>query len=327
MGGSDILKNVVIAVMHPQDDEHDEPWRELVVVGVPGDRTVDMKRLEAQFTPAEIEEATDEDLKKHPELVKGYIGPMAFGPQARGGEKAENANETGEALRYLIDAHIARGSAWFTGADEAGVDYYDLVYGRDFEADGVVEAVQVRHGDMSPDGSGPLSFERGVEIGQVFQLGLKYSNALGLKVLDQNGKTVPVWMGSYGIGVSRVMACIAETHHDEKGLAWPAIIAPAQVHVVATGKDAAAFEAAEQLIADLEAKGIEVIFDDRKKVSPGVKFKDAELIGVPLIAVAGRDTVNNGTIEVRDRNGENAEAVPVADAAQMIADRVAALLK
>ena len=196
-----------------------------------------------------------------------------------------------------------------------------------FEADGTVEAVQVRHGDMSPDGSGPLSFERGVEIGQVFQLGLKYSNALGLKVLDQNGKTVPVWMGSYGIGVSRVMACIAETHHDEKGLAWPAVIAPAQVHVVATGKDAAAFEAAEQLIGELEAKGIEVIFDDRKKVSPGVKFKDAELIGVPIIAVAGRDTVNNGTIEVRDRNGENAEAVPVADAAQAIADRVAALLK
>ena len=185
---SDILKNVVIAVMHPQDEDHDEPWRELVVVGVPGDRTVDMKRLEAQFTPAEIEEATDEDLKKHPELVKGYIGPMALGPQARDGKKAENASETGDALRYLIDAHVARGSAWFTGADEAGVDYYDLVYGRDFEADGVVEAVQVRHGDMSPDGSGPLSFERGVEIGQVFQLGLKYSNALGLKVLDQNGK-------------------------------------------------------------------------------------------------------------------------------------------
>ena len=315
MGGSDILKNVVIAVMHPQDDEHDEPWRELVVVGVPGDRTVDMKRLEAQFTPAEIEEATDEDLKKHPELVKGYIGPMAFGPQARGGEKAENANETGEALRYLIDAHIARGSAWFTGADEAGVDYYDLVYGRDFEADGVVEAVQVRHGDMSPDGSGPLSFERGVEIGQVFQLGLKYSNALGLKVLDQNGKTVPVWMGSYGIGVSRVMLVSLKPTMTRRAWHGRPSSLPPRSHVVATGKDAAAFEAAEQLIADLEAKGIEVIFDDRKKVSPGVKFKDAELIGVPLIAVAGRDTVNNGTIEVRDRNGENAEAVPVADAA------------
>mgnify|MGYP000414623933 CR=1 FL=1 len=118
-------EDVVIAVMHPQDDEHDEPWRELVVVGVPGDRTVDMKRLEAQFTPAEIEEATDEDLKKHPELVKGYIGPMALGPQARDGKKAENASETGDALRYLIDAHVARGSAWFTGADEQDVDYYD----------------------------------------------------------------------------------------------------------------------------------------------------------------------------------------------------------
>ena len=317
---SDILKNVVITVKHPEDEEHDEPWREVIVVGVPGDRTVDMKRLEAQFAPAELEEATEEDLKQHPELVPGYIGPMVLGPQA---EAAGVKNP----VRYLIDAHVVKGSAWFTGADENEVDYYNLVYGRDFKVDGVVEAVEVRHGDMSPDGSGPLSFERGVEIGQVFQLGLKYSKALDLKVLDQNGKTVPVWMGSYGIGVSRVMACIAETHHDEKGLAWPAIIAPAQVHVVATGKDAAAFEAAEQLIADLEAKGIEVIFDDRKKVSPGVKFKDAELIGVPLIAVAGRDTVNNGTIEVRDRNGENAEAVPVADAARVIADRVAALLK
>lgn len=314
---TDILKNVVVAVKHAEDDEHDEPWRELVIVGIPGDRTVDMKRLEAQFAPAEIEEATEEDFKAHPELVQGYIGPMAFGPQ-NGGD---------DALRYLIDAHVARGSAWFTGADEVDVDYYDLVYGRDFEADGVVEAVEVRDGDMSPDGSGPLSFERGVEIGQVFQLGLKYSEALGLKVLDQNGKTVPVWMGCYGIGVSRVLACIAETHHDDRGLAWPANIAPAQVHIVATGKDAQAFDAAETLVAELEGRGIEVIFDDRKKVSPGVKFKDAELIGVPIIAVAGRDTVNNGTIEVRDRNGENSQAVPAESAAQVIADRLESMLK
>ena len=314
---TDILKNVVVAVKHAEDDEHDEPWRELVIVGIPGDRTIDMKRLEAQFAPDEIEEATEEDFKAHPELVQGYIGPMAFGPQ----------NDGDDALRYLIDAHVARGSAWFTGADEVDVDYYDLVYGRDFEADGVVEAVEVRDGDMSPDGSGPLSFERGVEIGQVFQLGLKYSEALGLKVLDQNGKTVPVWMGCYGIGVSRVLACIAETHHDDRGLAWPANIAPAQVHIVATGKDVQAFEAAGTLVAELEGRGIEVIFDDRKKVSPGVKFKDAELIGVPIIAVAGRDTVNNGTIEVRDRNGENNQAVPAESAAQVIADRLEAMLK
>ena len=177
---SDILKNVVITVKHPEDEEHDEPWREVIVVGVPGDRTVDMKRLEAQFAPAELEEATEEDLKQHPELVPGYIGPMVLGPQA---EAAGVKNP----VRYLIDAHVVKGSAWFTGADENEVDYYNLVYGRDFKADGVVEAVEVRHGDMSPDGSGPLSFERGVEIGQVFQLGLKYSKALDLKVLDQNG--------------------------------------------------------------------------------------------------------------------------------------------
>ena len=318
----DILKNVVVAVKHAEDDNHDEPWRELVVVGVPGDRVVDMKRLEAQFAPAEIEEANEDDFKAHPELVKGYIGPMTFGPQARGGKKATSADEAEGALRYMVDAHVARGSAWFTGADEADVDYYDLVYGRDFEADGVVEAVEVRHGDMSPDGSGPLSFERGVEIGQVFQLGLKYSNALDLKVLDQNGKAVPVWMGCYGIGVSRVLACIAETHHDERGLAWPSVIAPASVHVVATGKDEQAFEAAEKLVAELEARGVEVMYDDRKKVSPGVKFKDAELIGVPLIAVVGRDYVNEGTIEIRDRDGENKIAVPAAEAVETLLARL-----
>lgn len=322
---ADILKNVVIAVKHAEDENHDEPWRELVVVGVPGDRVVDMKRLEAQFAPSEIEEATEDDLKAHPELVRGYIGPMGVGPQARGGKKAATADDAGDALRYLIDAHVARGSAWFTGADERDVDYYNLVYGRDFKADGVVEAVEVRHGDMSPDGSGPLSFERGVEIGQVFQLGLKYSKALDLKVLDQNGKAVPVWMGCYGIGVSRVLACIAETHHDEAGLAWPSVIAPAAVHVVATGKDAAAFEGAEKLVAELETKGLEVIYDDRKKVSPGVKFKDAELIGVPLVAVVGRDYVNDGTIELRDRNGENKVAVPAAEAADALTERFAAL--
>ena len=315
---SDILKNVVITVKHPEDEEHDEPWREVIVVGVPGDRTVDMKRLEAQFAPAELEEATEEDLKQHPELVPGYIGPMVLGPQA---EAAGVKNP----VRYLIDAHVVKGSAWFTGADENEVDYYNLVYGRDFKVDGVVEAVEVRHGDMSPDGSGPLSFERGVEIGQVFQLGLKYSKALDLKVLDQNGKAVPVWMGCYGIGVSRVLACIAETHHDEAGLAWPSVIAPAAVHVVATGKDAVAFEGAEKLVAELEAKGLEVIYDDRKRVSPGVKFKDAELIGVPLVAVVGRDYVNDGTIELRDRNGENKVAVPAAEAADALAERFAAL--
>lgn len=320
--GSDILKNVVIAVKHAEDDEHDKPWRELVVVGVPGDRQLDMKRLEAQFAPSEIEEATDEDLQAHPELVVGYIGPMVLGPQAR-----REGSGIAQPLRYFVDAHIARGSAWFTGADEQDVDYINLVYGRDFEADGTVEAVVVRDGDMSPDGSGALTIQRGVEIGQVFQLGLKYSKALDLKVLDEHGKTVPVWMGCYGIGVSRVLACIVESHHDDKGIAWPAIIAPAQVHVVATGRDAKAFEVAEDLVSTLDAQGMEVIYDDRPKVSPGVKFKDAELIGVPLVVIAGRDTVNNGTIEIRNRDGSDVEVVPAEQAAARIAERAQALME
>ncbi len=315
----DVLKNLVIAVKHPEDDKHDRPWRELVAVAVPGDRQVDLKRLEAQFAPNEIEEANQGDLAAHPELVKGYIGPGVLGPQAR--EKSIS-----DPVRYFMDAHVARGSEWLTGGDRQGLHVAHAVYGRDFDVDGVVEAVQVRQGDMSPDGSGPLSFQRGVEIGQVFQLGLKYSNALGLKVLDSNGKAVPVWMGCYGIGVSRVLACIAESHHDDKGLAWPVAVAPAQVHVIATGKDSVAFDAAERLVGELEARGVEVLFDDRRKVSPGVKFKDAELIGVPVVAVAGRDTVSNGTIEVRDRTGERSVAVPADSAADKIVERVRELL-
>ncbi|OZG50180.1 prolyl-tRNA synthetase ProS [Bombiscardovia coagulans] len=316
---ADTLKNLIIAVKRTEDENHDMPWREIVAIGLPGDRQVDMKRLEAQFAPYEIEEATEEDLKAHPEFIKGYIGPMVLGPQARAKE------EISEPVRYLMDAHVARGSQWITGGDRDGMHIFNAVYGRDFEADGTVEAVAVRQGDMSPDGSGPLSFERGVEIGQVFQLGLKYSKALDLQVLDQNGKAVPVWMGCYGIGVSRVLACIAESHHDEKGLAWPLAIAPAQVHVLATGKKEEAFQAAEKVVAELEERDIEVIYDDRPKVSPGVKFKDAELLGMPLIAIAGRDTIDNGTIEIRNRDGSESISVPVDEAAQTIANRIAAL--
>lgn len=311
---SDILKNVAVTLIHPADSEHKEAWREVVVVGVPGDREVDTKRLEAAFSPCEVEEASEEDLKKHPELVLGFIGPKALGPQAR--QAADGASDC--AVRYFVDAHIARGSAWYTGADKNGVDYVNLVYGRDFEADGVVEALRVREGDMSPDGSGPLSFERGVEIGQVFQLGLKYTNALGFSVLNQNGKTQPVWMGSYGIGVSRTLACIAEFHHDEQGLAWPMSVAPAQVHVVIAGKADELSAEAEKLVAELSRNGVEVLFDDREKVGAGVKFKDAELIGVPLIAVVGRGFSNDGTIEVRNRHTGESLQVPADQAAETL---------
>ena len=318
---ADTLKNVVVALEHP------DGYRELVAIGLPGDREVDLKRLEAAVSPAAVEAAGDADFARHPELVKGYIGPGTLGRTGTGRK---------DAVRYLLDPRVVPGTRWITGADEPGRHVFDLVAGRDFVGDGTVEAAEVRAGDPAPDGSGPLELARGIEIGHIFALGRKYAEALGLKVLNENGKAVTVTMGSYGIGVSRAVAALAETNHDEAGLAWPIGVAPAQVHIVATGKDAAVFAACEELAADLHGQGVEVLYDDRFKVSPGVKFADAELLGVPVIVVVGRGLAD-GVVEVRLRRpsdaglapGERpaAEQVPVAHAALRVADVVSGLLE
>ncbi|RHA43129.1 proline--tRNA ligase [Cellulomonas rhizosphaerae] len=304
---ADTLKNVVVALVQPSGE------RELLVIGLPGDREVDLKRLEAGVAPAEVETAGDADFARHPELVRGYIGPSVLGPNGAEGS-----------VRYLLDPRVVEGSRWITGANEQGRHVFDLVAGRDFTADGTVEAAEVRAGDPAPDGSGPLELARGIEIGHIFALGRKYASALGLTVLDQNGKAQVVTMGSYGIGVTRVLAALAEANHDERGLAWPAHVAPAQVHVVATGKDEAVFEAAESIAQTLHSRGIEVIYDDRPKVSPGVKFADAELLGVPLVVVVGRGLAE-GVVEVRPRVGGTAEQVAVAEAADRVAELVDSL--
>ena len=306
---ADTLKNVVLAVVQP------DGTRELLVVGLPGDREVDLKRLEAALAPAEAEPAGDGDFAKNPVLVKGDIGPQVLGRAHTGDEKA---------IRYLVDPRVVAGTRWITGANEPGKHVFDLVAGRDFVADGTVECAEVRAGDPAPDGSGPLELARGIEIGHIFQLGRKYADALGLKVLDVNGKQVTVTMGSYGIGVTRALAALAEANHDEKGLAWPAHVAPAHVHVVATGKDPAVFEAAETIAQELSAQRVEVLYDDRPKVSPGVKFADAELLGVPLVVVVGRGLAD-GVVEVRPRVGGEAVSVPVAEAAQRVVEMVEAL--
>ncbi|QTE30582.1 proline--tRNA ligase [Pengzhenrongella sicca] len=323
---ADTLKNVVLALVQPSGA------RELLVVGLPGDREVDLKRLEASLAPAEVETATAADLATRPELVKGYIGSAALGENA--GTDAKGAPL---GVRYLLDPRISIGTRWITGANEPGRHVFDLVAGRDFLAAGqggaanTVEAAEVRAGDEAPDGSGPLELARGIEIGHIFALGRKYAKALGLTVLDKNGKATVVTMGSYGIGVSRVLAALAEAHHDDAGLAWPAQVAPAHVHVVATGKDPAVFEAAESIATTLSSRGIEVLFDDRPKVSPGVKFADAELLGVPLVVVVGRGLAD-GVVEVRprvasaDADAPQAEQVPVADAPDRIAELLDALL-
>ncbi|MEZ7898997.1 MAG: proline--tRNA ligase [Flaviflexus sp.] len=297
---ADTLKNVVLALSHPDGE------REIIVVGVPGDREVDLKRIEASVSPAEVEVAGPEDLKKHPELVAGYIGPDVIGPNSPSRTTDEDGNTSGS-VRYLLDPRIARGSAWITGANEVDKHQFNVVYGRDFEADGTIEAVEIREGDPAPDGSGPLELARGIEIGHIFQLGRKYAEALDLKVLDENGKAQVVTMGSYGIGVTRVLASIAEKNHDDLGLVWPINLAPAHVHVLATGKGEDIFGKAEELASQLSDAGFEVVYDDRPKVSAGVKFKDYELLGIPYGLVIGRGLAD-GKVEIRNRaTGESTE--------------------
>ena len=291
---ADTLKNVVVTVVQP------DGARAPLVIGLPGDREVDLKRLGAQLEPAEVDAFTEADFADHPGLVKGYIGPGALGTESVTG------------IRYLLDPRVSTGTAWVTGADQPGRHVFDLVAGRDFTADGTIEAAQVREGDPSPDGSGPLQLARGIEMGHIFQLGRKYAEALGLKVLDENGKLVTVTMGSYGIGVSRAVAAVAENTCDAKGLAWPRELAPFDVQVLATGKGAEVLEAATDLARQLDEAGVSVLLDDRK-ASPGVKFADAEIMGMPTTVVVGRGLAQ-GTVELRDRRTGLNEEVALADA-------------
>ncbi|APE36018.1 proline--tRNA ligase [Nocardia mangyaensis] len=296
---ADTLKNVMVKLRHPDGKT------EILGIGIPGDREVDDKRLEAAVEPAEVELLTEADFAANPFLVKGYIGPKSL--QANG-------------IRYLVDPRVVEGTAWITGADVAGKHVVGLVAGRDFTPDGTIEAAEVRDGDPSPDGAGPLVSARGIEIGHIFQLGRKYTDAFDVDVLGENGKPVRLTMGSYGIGVSRMVAVIAEQQHDDKGLRWPAEIAPFDVHVVIANKDAAAREGAEQVVAGLDSQGLEVLFDDRT-ASPGVKFKDAELLGMPWILVIGRGWAD-GKVELRNRATGAAEEIPAEDAVAAVTAKI-----
>ncbi|OMC53947.1 proline--tRNA ligase [Mycobacterium sp. IS-2888] len=297
---ADTLKNVLVKVRQPGGD-----W-ELLAIGVPGDREVDDKRLSAALEPAEYELLGDDDFAKYPFLVKGYIGP-----------KALRDND----VRYLVDPRVVDGTSWITGADEPGRHVVGLVAGRDFTADGTIEAAEVREGDPSPDGAGPLVSARGIEVGHIFQLGRKYTDAFTVDVLGEDGKPVRLIMGSYGLGVSRLVAVVAEQQHDELGLRWPASIAPFDVHLVIANKDAEARAGATRLAADLDRLGLEVLLDDRT-ASPGVKFKDAELLGMPWIVVVGRGWAD-GVVELRDRFG--GQTRELAAGTSLATDIVAAL--
>jgi prolyl-tRNA synthetase len=297
--GADTLKNVVFMVTAP------DGARAPLAIGLPGDREVDLKRLEAVLTPSVVGPFEEADFAKHPSLVKGYIGPPLLGEAGASG------------IRFLVDPRVVTGTRWITGANVAGQHVYDLVAGRDFEADGVIDVAEVRDGDECPSCGGGLMLARGIEIGHIFQLGRKYAEALGLRVLDEKGELVTVTMGSYGIGVSRAVAAIAEQSHDDKGLIWPREISPADIHLIATGKSDEPFEAAEKLAADLDAAGVRVLYDDRRGVSPGVKFNDSELLGIPTIVVVGKRLIE-GFVEVKDRRTGEREDVAVDGMAERI---------
>ncbi|MBL1078729.1 proline--tRNA ligase [Nocardia sp. 2] len=296
---ADTLKNVMVKLRHPDGKT------EILAVAVPGDREVDDKRLGASVEPAEVEMLDDADFKANPFLVKGYIGPKAL--QANG-------------IRYLVDPRVVTGTSWITGADEPGKHYVGLVAGRDFTPDGTIEAAEVRDGDPSPDGRGVLESARGIEIGHIFQLGQKYTDAFEVDVLGENGKPVRLTMGSYGVGVSRMVAVIAEQMHDDKGLRWPSEIAPYDIHVVIANKDEGARSGAEQVVAELDSQGLEVLFDDRT-ASPGVKFKDAELLGMPYVLVVGRGWAE-GKVELRDRFAGTSEELPADTAVQAVLAKI-----
>ncbi|MGI8880573.1 MAG: proline--tRNA ligase [Jatrophihabitans sp.] len=295
---ADTLKNVVLKTHKPGADG----W-ELLVVGVPGDREVDLKRIGGQLEPTLVEQAGPDDLATVSGLVKGYIGPQVLRDLE---------------VRYLVDPLVVEGSAWVTGANADGQHAAFVARGRDFTPDGEIGAVEVRDGDRCARCGAALQIARGIELGHVFQLGEKYARTFDLTALGPNGKPVWVTMGSYGVGVTRAVAALAEQTYDEKGLCWPRAVAPADVHIVATGKDASVFEAAERIAVDLEQAGVTVIYDDRRGVSPGVKFKDAELIGVPTIVIVGRGLAV-GEIELKDRRTDERQDVPLADAVHAIA--------
>ena len=285
IGAADTLKNVLLLA-------DGEP----ICILVPGDREVDLKRVEANLPGVkEIRLFEDEDFAKRKEFVKGYVGP-------------QDAKKFG--IKLYADPRITVGSHWITGANIKDRHARYVTHGRDFQVDGFVEAAEVREGDACPNCETPVVIDRAIEIGHIFQLGRKYAEALKLTVLDAAGKSRTVTMGSYGIGVTRAVAAIAEQNHDEIGLVWPKEIAPALVHIVATGKDERPFEVAESIAIELENKGITVLFDDRKEASPGVKFKDAELIGNPMLVIVGK-SLADGNVEVRDRKTGSKEEVPV----------------
>ncbi|HEY3834560.1 MAG TPA: proline--tRNA ligase [Acidimicrobiia bacterium] len=272
---------------------------ELGLALVPGDREVNEYALARAVAPRTVRLYTEDDFAAHPDLPKGYIGPNH--PSVR---------------VVVADPAIGADHGWVTGANEVDHHVRNAWLGRDFDVTEWADLVVIRSGDACVNCGAELSVDRGIEVGQVFQIGTKYSKVLGANYTDEHGESHPMVMGTYGIGVSRVVAAVVEQHHDDLGIAWPMALAPYHVHVVALfGKGAAAEEvraAADKLYAELSDAGVEVLYDDRD-ASPGVKFADADLVGVPVQLTVGAKGLGRGVVERKDRATGTRDELPIDD--------------
>ena len=274
---------------------------ELGLAILPGDREVNEFALDALFD-GEVRLLTDADFAARPELPKGYIGP-----------------DFPDAKYVVADSSVRAPHPWITGANEVDHHVRGLVLGRDFTPTQWAEIAVVAPGDACPRCGAPLRIDRGIEVGHVFQLGTKYTEALGAHYTDDNGDQHPMVMGCYGIGVTRIIAAVVEEHHDEQGIAWPAALAPFDVHLIAMPGDEA-LTAAEELAEKLGAAGVDVLFDERE-TRPGVKFADADLLGVPVQVIVGAKGLARGVVERKRRATGERDEIPVADAVNVLAGR------
>jgi prolyl-tRNA synthetase len=273
---------------------------ELGLALLPGDREVNEFALDQAFAPAPVHLYTDADFAAHPELPKGYIGPDYAG-----------------AKHVIADSSVRAPHGWVTGANEPDHHVRNAVLGRDFTPTAWGDIAVVEPDDPCPRCGAPLRIDRGIEVGHVFQLGTKYTAALGAHYTDESGEQHPMVMGCYGIGVSRIIAAVVEEHHDDAGIAWPAALAPFDVHLIAMPGDES-LAAANQLAGELAAAGVEVLFDDRE-MRPGPKFADADLLGMPVQVIVGSKGLARGVVERKHRATGERDEIAVADAVATLA--------
>jgi prolyl-tRNA synthetase len=279
---------------------------EVVMAVVRGDHELNELRLARAVGATEVFLASDEDVERETKAKTGFAGPVGFDPK-----------------RTFVDPDAAVVRAGVAGANETGQHYKDVWFGRDYTGE-VVTLRLVRAGDPCPRCGAALEAYKGIEAGHIFVLGTKYSQAMGALYSDEKQQQKPIVMGCYGIGVSRLVATTIEQHNDENGMRWPMSVAPYQVHLVTLGKEEALLAAARTLHDGLEAAGVEVLWDDRDE-RPGVKFKDADLIGIPLRVTLGAKGLASGHVELKPRtepDPKKAELVPLADAVSVLSRRV-----